>query len=360
MKTLNKFYLLTIFPLILGCEDQQDDKRYLRMTADAGRIQAQVVKVDEKRTIDFPYIANALFYFSLMKDPHFIIDKPIQMNYTPMPTGPVSQKSSFKTGDEGLLSKFGFTNRKTASLAEVEDLSCLHFTPEIRIGGAVVMFELVAGGGIHIGYPGGGGIGTKGGMGGSLNFELMRLSLILNTEDPLTNKPIAIDEGHSNEIKIDGSFDYMGYGGLDFFFKTPLFTVVVSALQKAITSLVETHQSRMGVTSWDDVWQSKIIFDSVIADGDTQIAMRGGWRSNIHKDDQFYVYNVHYKWTGESCNSPLDYSIAQPASPIAEIKIVEVGEDVSIGRVTAISQNDSIKAGAIVRVKSLNVPAKPE
>ncbi|MDZ4660316.1 MAG: hypothetical protein SGJ18_01720 [Pseudomonadota bacterium] len=332
-----------------SCTGDDPKERYLRLSADVGPVKGQIIKMPDGRIIDFPYIANALFYYALMRDPHFIIDRPIQIGY-PVIAG--RQKTSlYVESDDSLLARYGFFKHSVSSFAKAKEVpKCLDQSPEIRLSGNVISFELIAGGGIHAGYPGG---GSPLPVGGSLSLNNTRLSVTLQSEDPLTKKPIAIDEGHASEVKLDGSFDYMGFIGLDFFFKTPLFKVVTNAFQESIDNLVNTHMTRMNVEKWTDVWQSKVIFDSVIADGDTHIAVRGGWRSNIRKGDQFSVYNMHYKWVGIECESPLDYSISHPLESIAEVIIVEAGQDIAIARVTKASQDYRIDPGALVKIKEL-------
>ena len=336
-----------------SCDGDKPKERYLRLSADVGPVKGQVIRLPDGRIIDFPYIANALFYFALMRDPHFIIDRPIHIGYPVV--GAKQKASSLVEADDELLARYGFlkTNKLNQRLnfSKAKEVPvCIDQSPEIRLSGNVIAFELIAGGGVHAGYPGG---GSPLPIGGSLNLDNTRLSVTLQSEDPLTQKPMAIDEGHASEVKLDFSFDYMGFVGLDFFFKTPLFSVVTNAFQESIDNLVTTHMARMNVQKWTEVWQSKVIFDSVIADGDTHIALRGGWRANIRKGDQFNVYNMHYKWVGKECESPLDYSIASPFESIAEVVVVEAGQDVAVARVIKASQDYQVSPGAIVKIKTL-------
>lgn len=361
---MNKFKFLTIGFIgfmamgVESCEGTSKE-RYLRLSADVGPVKAQIIKLPDGRIIDYPYIANALFYYALMRDPHFIIDRPIQVGYPTVTStvGGIQKSRLLADSDEVLLARYGFIKKAGAGRASLfskatEVPICIAQSPEVRLSGNVITFELIGGGGVHVGYPGGGG-GIPGGMGGSLNLETTRLSVTLQSEDPLSRRPIAIDEGHASEVKLDASFNYMGFIGLDFFFKTPLFGVVTSAFQESIDNLVTTHMSRMSVQKWTEAWQSKVIFDPVIADGDTHIAIRGGWRANIRKGDQFSVFNMHYKWIGSECESTLDYAIAHPLEPIAEITVVEAAQDVAVARVTKTSQDYQVTPGAIVKIISL-------
>ncbi len=323
------------------CEGDQPKDRYLRLSVDVKPVAAQVVKLPDGRTIDFPYVANALFYFAVMKDPHFIIDRPIQAGYP-------SAKFLREESDDEILNRWGFTGRQKAIQFNMpKNPPCLHYSPELKLFANVVAFELVGGGGIHGGYP-----GVP--VGGSLKFETSQLSVTLQSEDPLSGKPIAIDAGKSYENKLSLDVDYMGVVGLDFFLKTPLFKVVHSAFAESISNLIDVHMSRLNVKSWAEAWQSKIIFDPVISNGDTHLAMRGGWRSNVHVGDSFSVYNMHYKWVDDKeCEAPLDYSIPHPAEPIAEVRVVEVGQDVSVGIVTTANADYHVEKGAITKIKAL-------
>lgn len=352
-----KLMFLTVFVLSnTACEEEKPKDRFLRLAADIRSVKAQVVRLPDGRTIDFPYVANALFYYSVMMDPHFLIDNPIAIGTEDSSTH--AKASLVQVSDDELLERWGFKSQKVvnefnefgemskALAAEEEPLQCLFHVPEIKLAASVIAFELTGSGGIHGGYP-----GVP--VGGSLNFDRSQLSVTLGSEDPLTGKPIAIDAGKSYENKLRGELDYMGVIGLDFFLKTPLFKVVAGSFVDALKNLVKTHMERLDVDSWKEAWQSKVIFDPVISDGDTHLAMRGGWRANVRVGDTFNVYNMHYKWMGEECNSPLDYALPNPALPVAQIRVVETGQDVSKGLVISASNDYRVTAGAVVKIKEL-------
>ncbi len=353
MKTLKLILLAGISICVSACEDEKPKERYLRLPADIRPVRAQVVRLPDGKTIDFPYVANALFYYSVMMDPHFLIDKPITVGI--QDSNLTSKAINDHETDDDLLIRWGFRKvngefgihqmQKSFS-EEQETLQCLVHAAEIKLAANVIAFELVGSGGIHGGYP-----GVP--VGGSLGFDLSQLSLTLGSEDPLTGKPISIDAGKSYETKLRGEIDFMGMAGLDFFFKTPLFTVVASAFKDAIKNLVERHMDSLNVSSWTQAWQSKIVFDPVISDGDTHLAMRGGWRANVRVGDTFEVYNMHYKWMGEECNSQLDYSLPNPSFPVAEIRVIETGQDISKALVTSASKDYRVTSGAIVKIKKL-------
>lgn len=348
--------LLSIF--IMGasdCQGEDPKERYLRLSVDVKPVAAQVVKLPDGRTIDFPFVANALFYYTVMKDPHFIIDRPILTNYPSAPGAGGSFKLTEATDDD-MLDRWGFARhqyddedpdkKSFSKTAMPENPACIHYAPALNLFANVVAFELVGSGGIHGGYP-----GVP--VGGSLKFDKSQLSVTLQSEDPLSGKPIAIDAGRASEWKMSASIDYLSMIGLDFFFKTPIFKVVNSAFQDSVNHLVDVHMKRMNVKNWVNAWESKIIFDPVISNGDTHLAMRGGWRANVRVGDTFAVYNMHYKWVDDKVCEGLDYAIPNPAEPVAEIRIVEAGQDVSIGLVTSASKDYRVDAGAITKVKAL-------
>ncbi len=353
-----KILLLTLLVIFnAGCEDEEKPKeRYLRLSADVRAVKAQVVRLPDGRTIDFPYVANALFYYAVMIDPHFLIDRPITIgNDTPVTQ---AKTAAYRETDEDLLIRWGFKKAAfnefggdydgmfKANDIEPDPNQCLYHAPEIKLNANVIAFELIGSGGIHGGYP-----GVP--VGGSLNFDRSQLTVTLGSEDPLTGKPITIDAGKSYENKLRGELDYMGVVGLDFFLKTPLFKVVAGSFKDALKNLVGAHMERLNVANWKGAWQSKVIFDPVISDGDTHIAIRGGWRANIRVGDKFEVYNMHYKWNGEECNSSLDYALPNPAMPVAEIRVVETGQDVAKGLVISALKDYRVTSGAIVKIKEL-------
>lgn len=340
------FLILSLSLFIIGasdCEGTSKD-RMLKLSVEVKPVAAQVVKLPDGRTIDFPYVANALFYYSVMTDPHFIIDHPIHSGY---PTVGTSSFLHEETDDE-VLARWGFINPdfKKFGVTLPTNPPCIDRSPELKLFANVIAFELIGGGGIHGGYP-----GIP--VGGSLKFDSTQLSVTLQSEDPLSGKPIAIDAGRASESKLSVGIDFMGMAGLDFFFKTPLFKVVNSAFQNSITNLVTAHMQRLDVGSWLQAWQSKIIFDPKISDGDTHLVMRGGHRANVRVGDTFSVYNMHYKWIDDkACEAPLDYSAIYPSHSIAEIRVVEVASDISIGLVTK-STNEKIESGAITKILQL-------
>lgn len=354
MKTLKLILLIGISIGVSACEDEKPKERYLRLPADIRPVKAQVVKLPDGKTIDFPYVANALFYYSVMLDPHFLIDKPITVG-TEDDNNFLSKAIAAEETDEERLVRWGFrrsvtgefgVHQKSFQAEEENRLQCLAHKAEIKLAANVIAFELIGSGGIHGGYP-----GVP--VGGSLNFSRSELSVTLGSEDPLTGRPITIDAGKSYEDKLKGEVEYMGMVGLDFFFKTSLFKVVAGSFKDALKNLVESHMEQMDADSWTEVWQSKIIFDPVISNGDTHLAMRGGSRANVRVGDTFEVYNMHYKWMGEECNSQLDYAMPDPSFPVAEMRVIEVGKDVSKALVLSTSKDYRVTTGAIIKIKKL-------
>lgn len=344
---MSKFFLiLSLSFFIIGASDcaGQSKDRFLKLSVEVKPVAAQVVKLPDGRTIDFPYIANALFYYSVMADPHFMIDNPIQSGYPTVGTASLLHEET----DDELLSRWGFINSdyKTFGVEMPINPPCIEHAPELKLFANVIAFELVGSGGIHGGYP-----GVP--VGGSLKFDSTQLSVTVQTEDPLKGVPIAIDAGRASESKLSAEIDFMGMAGLDFFLKTSLFNVVTAAFRDSLKNLITAHLQRLNVPSWTQAWQSKVIFDPVISNGDTHLAMRSGWRANVRVGDTFSVYNMHYKWVDDKvCEGQLFYAIPHPAEPIADIRIVEVGQDVSIGLVTR-ATSVKVDAGAITKIIQL-------
>ena len=375
--------------------------RILKMDIDVGTLNAKTVTLPDGETVDFPYVVNSLFYQQVMKNDHFVINNPIATTSTKTSGSSSKTLSSSSLGnhrasesaaeiavnDASLLQKFGFlksgvaeelrsesaTNTVHANAASVANASasapadpnaCLYDLPQATMGGEVDSFAVTGGGGISVGYTTGGvSSTTTTGIGGTLQYTAATLQMGFNTVDPLTSNVIVVADGVSVQSKIAASVAFPAGGvplGLNFFYNTPIAKAISSSMDKGLASMVKQYTKMLSTTgNWNDVWESRVVFDPQISDQDTTVAMRGGYRAGVQVGDQFSVTNLHYSWEGASCNSLLKYKVPLSSTPIAVIRVIAVGDNVSVAQVVSYSGDTKIQSGAQVKISQLYVAPSP-
>ncbi|MES2962655.1 MAG: hypothetical protein V4760_02115 [Bdellovibrionota bacterium] len=371
-----------------GCEEAKT--RVLKLDVEVGRIAAQPIKLPSGETINFPYVANSLFYRSVMNSDHFVMMNPVpapapatlaaQSKLTAkVATGLASKgDGEISSHDEAVLSKYDFLKKLPAtgtsskgvnakSVSQAATLAplpiCLYDLPQAQLKGEVVSFEATWGVGIGIGYGSNGSPIDSGKVAGSVQFKQSRLDIGLRSEDPLNHLLLAQAGGVSHESTVNLGIDFnAGLPiGLDLFFKTPLANVVMSAFDKALVTIIGDYKKmRSDNNSWDDVWESRVMYDPDIVDNDTYIAFRGGYRYGMKKKDTFNVTNMYYKWEKDPCTSALKYKITRTPTPVAEVEVVDVGDNVAVAKVTKYLIEQRIEPGAQVTVAKLYQPEQPK
>lgn len=376
-----------------GCEEQQDKPRVLKMDIEIGSLKGRVVRLPNGESVDFPYVANSLFYRQVINHDHFVIGNPVPTSLMlasqggqfkaqgvrdassaeAAPSGLVSGRDVAVLENYGLLRQtrlegqslmLGRTSEREvvegkASASEVSKLpACLYDLPQSLLGGEVISFQMTGGGGIGIGYGPGGDL--PGSAAGRINFQSSKLELGLRTDDPLTQQAIAIGDGIARQSQVQFGLDFVpGVPvGISFFYNTPITDVIRNAMDDGLNQIVDRYKNLLSTNKdWNEVWESRVIYDPEIVNNDTHIAFRGGYRAGVKIGDTFQVTNLHYAWEGAACYTRLKYKIPLTVTPIAEATVVSVGDNVSVAVVKYLTEQ-KIQPGAQVKVLKLVEPVK--
>lgn len=386
---------LMIASLTMGNQScNQPVERVLKMDVEIGVMAAKPVRLPTGEFVDFPYVVNSLFYREVMNNDHFVISNAVPSPQSAVTTmvlkaGNVYGKAeaaqakayldTISVKDTRALTAYGFMEglqKQAAAMLQPQSgmqqqsgasqkasdsaatlPACLYDLPQARMGGSVISFELQGGGGISIGYNTGGSIISS--VGGSVDFTTSKLELGLKTDDPLTTNTIVIADGVSNQsnVKFGVNFGAAAPFGINFFMTTPLADVIRAAMDKGLVAIVDQYKTMLSPKKiWDEVWESRVLYDPVISDNDTHIAFRGGYRAGVQAGDTFTVTNLHYMWQSAPCTSQLKYKVPLTATPIAELEVVSVGDNVSVAVVKKYLIEQKIVPGAMVKILALKKP----
>lgn len=357
-----------------SCQKDPTAARQLKMDVEISRLAARQVTMPTGEVVDFPYIANALFYQQVINHDYFVLINPIPSPVTGYgaPASKTSsaliKKSFTATADEDVLSQYGFFGNQSSAVQKADlqsfklgDASeplptCLYDLPQAMLSGEVISFEANWGVGLGLGYNTNGSL--AGNAGGSVQFQQAKLELGLRTDNPLSQQVIAIGDGVSHQSKVNFGLNFLAGLpiGLNFFYNTPITDVIRSAMNEALDKLVAKYESMFSTTnSWSDVWESRVIDDPVLVNGDTHIAIRSGYRAGVKVGDTFEIRNMYTKWEGAACYTRLKYQIPLTQQAIAEATVVAVGDNVSVALVKNLA-DDRVLPGAQVKIKSLWQP----
>lgn len=360
------------------------NERVLKMDVDIGPIAAQPITMPSGEKIDFGYISNALFYQSITSNDHFVISNAIPTPASTLSNNMAASKASLaqklvnglgfnQSNDEKVLGEFGFLQQLQTKASKMANVSaaakdtaadiptCLYTMPAGKLAGEIVSFEANWGGGLSVGYGANGAISNATGVGGNVTFNNTRLQMGLRIVDPLSNQLVTAAEGVSNQSNIKFGVNLASILlGLDFVYKTPIASVVSGAFDKSLSTLVTNiSKAKSSTSSWGDAWESRVVYDPVVANGDTQIVIRGGTRYGMLVGDQFTITNMRYLWSGPACTSPLVYKVPMSATPIANVTVVAVGDNVAVAHVDKYLADESILPGAQVKLlKMLTTSSK--
>lgn len=340
-----------------GCSEAAS--RQLKMEVEIGRIDAHAVKMPSGEVLDFPYVANTLFQASMLNSAYFNVANPLPSTGKLTLNRTTQLQSGYSANDRSMLSKFGLlrSGGEFRVQAVSPDVACLMSAPQAVIKGDIISFALTWGVGIGVGYGQGGiPLPTGGTIGGGIDFSSSELQMAMRADEPLSGRTDVITDTVTSKSDIKLHID-LGVGiplGLDFFFKEPITNVVKAAYSKAQNQIVQDYiKKRSTKGTWNEIWNARVIEDKEIANNDTHIAFRAGTRSNIKIGDTFDVISMRYQWKGVPCQSALDYQIPASNVPLANIKIIAVGDIVSVGEVLASPNTKPISAGDIVRLVQL-------
>ncbi|CAN5436521.1 hypothetical protein BH10BDE1_BH10BDE1_05600 [soil metagenome] len=376
-----------------SCQQPVETTRALKMNVELGSIKGRQVTMPTGEKIDFPYVANTLFYRQVINHDHFVI-----ANAPPTSLALAASKGSFKTQmskdssssdvapdgmvsakDVSVLDAYGLLKNtrnegaelmagtKTekevvqgkASETAVSALpACLYEMPQATLGGEVISFEATWGAGLGVGYNTGGDL--SGGLGAKVNFSSSKLELGLRTDDPLTQQVVAIGDGVSTQSKVNFGVDFSAGLpiGLDFFYNTPITDVIRTGMTDGLDQIVKKYKTMLTTTNdWNDVWETRVIYDPEIVNGDTHVAIGAGYRAGVQVGDTFNLSNLHYAWEGAACYTRLKYKIPLTTTPIATGEVVSVGDNVAVLKITYLIEQ-RIQPGAQVKVLKLKAAPK--
>lgn len=364
-----------------GCEESKD--RVLRMDVEVGKVTGRPIRMPSGEILDFPSLANSLFYLQVMNHPNYVMSNPLPEPASSSVAGSsskVASKASKKNSlimseDEKMLSQFGFldaepeatggskalgTQKSSAASSAPESIpACLYEAPQSQLSGDVISFEATWGAGLGVGYGQNGSQIPAGDVSAAVEFKQARLDMSVRAVDPLMKLLMVAAPAVSHQSDVKFSLDLLSPIpiGADFFYKTPLVKVVKAAMDKGLNSVASSFKAMMSTrNSWDDVWESRVLYKPIV-DNDTMIAFRGGYRNNVKVGDTFVVSNMYYEWEGQPCASKLKDSIPTTATPIAEVEVIQVSPNASVARVVRYLIEQNIKPGAQVKILALVKPA---
>lgn len=399
-----------------SCEQAQVKDRTLKMEVELGSLKARSITLPNGERVDFAYVINSLFYRQVILHDHFVIigavPSPASImsqqlagstvaTATAMATTGNSGGSNTENNDNGnkdtssddgsaylpsaldekILKSYGFLDgiqkeataqmqslaaglnpqtlaATTAAASNATLPACIYDMPQTRLGGEMISFEATWGVGLGIGYSSNGSA-LPVGAGGYVDFSQSKLELGLKTEDPLTLEVVDIGDGvaHQSNVKFGVSFNPGVPIGLDFFFNTPLSDVIRTAMTRGLDDIVDSYVNMQSPVKkdWSEAWESRVIYEPTIANNDTHVAFRGGSRAGVQIGDKFTVTNLKYLWEGAECFTRLRDRIPLTTTPIAEVTVVNVGQNIAVAQVKYL-MDEGIKPGARVKILSLVQP----
>lgn len=344
--------------------------RILKMDTTIGEVHAQKITMPSGEIVDFPYIANALFYGEVINSDHMTVAAPLPVIASPGQSAPRVAITASAQKQIDVLQSYGLVSAEyvsevpmknyrgvhmldAASPASPGSINCTYSTPEFSIGGDVLDFTASAGGGLDIGF--GKTPGNQGSIG--INYSQTTLSLRLRLDRPLTQLPLPIGDATSYQKSISASLGY-GQLGLNFFFKSAISDAIRSAMDSAISSIVTKYTNARN-PDWNQDWESRVVYCQN-CDNDTHIAIRGGAQNGVKLGDTFSISNLNYQWIGSPCSSRLVSSIPDnPSIPTAMGVVEYVDDNFSVLGGMKYSGNSKIRVGARVSLMSFVAPPAP-
>ena len=335
--------------------------RILKMDTTIGEVNAQKITMPSGEIVDFPYIANALFYGEVLNSDHMTVASPLPV----VPPKAVSSAAVNSNLDKqvAVLRSYGLVSAQfvsevpmehysgihmmdAASPASPTDITCTYSTPEFSVGGDVLDFTASAGGGLDIGF--GKAPSTTGTIG--INYSQTALSLRLRLDRPLTQLPLQIGDATSYQKSISANLGF-GQLGLNFFFTSAISDAIRTAMDSALSNIITAYATARN-TDWNQDWESRVVYCQN-CDNDTHIAIRGGAQNGIKVGDTFSISNLNYQWVGSPCSSRLVSSIPDnPSIPTAKGVVQYVDDNFSVLGNMTYSGDSKIRVGAKVSLSS--------
>jgi hypothetical protein len=356
----NKIKTLFLFPMVLtmmgnekSCEQQPvSQKRQLKRIVEIQKIVSPSVNFGPAGTFDFEFVANQQLIGVLQNsgDFAFRLMPPVQSNPTPARFAlngpgdfPESKILNLVGSDKTLMKSWlaGPSEKPAVLATQSTEAWCMVNKPQAVISGSVNSFELLGGGGLSLGFSPAGAHAVSVDM-LKVGFEFFQLDLSLNATSPA---PLYMNLASSNvtskqtKTRLGAGLNLGGITvGPSVYFQTPLAKVTKAALTKAVNDLRAKFKS--------DDW-----FTRVLANKDADLMIVGGANVNLKVGDELAIYNELYTWSGEPCDSTLEYDgIAK--YPVAKGFVNTVGRDVSFLTLTY-EEEERVQIGATVRLVRL-------
>lgn len=366
MKTRkNWIRTLVLSPLVIlmmgnqkSCEEKPVAKRELKKIIELQKIESPPVKFGAGGDFDFEFVANRQMVSVLMASDSFAfrMKPPILSGAGSYQGGSSSKITSgdrlldVSPDDTAMLKQWMSTRANfNAKLAtESKEASCMINNPQAVISGSINAFEFFLSGGLTIGFTPGS-VSDVVLTGAEVHVEDFRLSMSMKGLAPLTGDVLGALDVTSNQLKGGAKVGFI-LGpvtvGPRFDYAEPLAHVTQEGLEKAVLGLKE----KMAEDKW---------FTRVLGNSDADIVIVGGNNVKLRVGDELKIYNEIYRWSGEACNSDMEFDgIAK--EPVAYGKVSVVGRDTSIVTITK-KVEENIQLGAKVVLDRLveDIPVAP-
>jgi hypothetical protein len=324
-----------------GCDSEEYRRRgrILKKSASFMGIRSARVDVGPASKIDVQSVINGQYLSELENSQYFVSADPFGGVQS------LSSQESLQERKSGMSFKALSTNKSVGE--------CVNDLPEVLISGNVTGFELVNETGVAIGFGPGGALG---GVVENVDFNLknMRMSLDLNTFQPLSGTPLKSQSVTGTKSDFGGGIGLnLGLISIDArgVFKEPVVDVIRNTLFRGLFKLGESLEE-MGQD-----WSAR-----VYKNNDSHIMINAGFRHGLKKGDTFYVSNMKYFWDGKPCESRLDKQVNLHDEDNAIAKVIidtEPSADLSVARVFE-SNGVDIQEGARVYMYYLKGSKNPE
>lgn len=304
--------------------------RKLKKKVSVSRIATQKFKLTDGTELDFDYAINQQFLTALVNSNKFIVQVPTENSLLQMQNGVVTSVS--------------VANGATRVLSASDRPDCEIDPPQFDMLGQVLGYEFDNSWGLTLGYQPGAAnplLPIPLGISSSLYVKKARMWLTMSGVDPFsrTIDTSTLSSSLQNEIKVNGLIDFRGIAfNADYYYKTPLGQLSNTIIQSAVASVGAQSDNKF---SWHG---------TILSVEGSVIAINAGENAGIKEGDEFKVYNVKHKWSGEACNSR--YLGALPTKdPVAYVRVF--ARDSNMAYAEAFSQTGEILPGGRVDISNL-------
>lgn len=362
-KKIKGLVLLPMVLMLMGNQNscQQEpvaQKRQLKKIVEIQKIISPTINFGPAGTFDFEFVANQQLVDVLYNsgDFAFRLVPPVIVNPAPgrfALDGPGGSRDSkvFNLGasDKVMMKSWlaGYSEKPAVLATESTEAWCMVNKPQGIISGAINSFELLGGGGLSLGFSSTGTRAFTVDMLGAA-FSVFQLDLVLHATSPgPIYTQLASAEVTSNQTKTKLNAG-LSFGPVSFgpsvYYNTPLARTTRTALVKAVNNL----RTKLKSVEW---------YTHVLADKDSEVTIVGGTNVNLKEGDEVAIYNEVYHWSGEPCDSTLEYDgIAK--YPVALGTVNTVGKDLSFVTLTK-EEGERIQIGATVKLVRLKEDIPP-